>query len=156
MIGENLDFDVAGALEIFFEVHARIAESVLRFGGGIAPGGGEIAFAVDAAHAFAAAAGDGFQNDGKADFAGDFGELGDILDGIERAGDRGGADCFGDAASGSFRAELLHGFGGRADESDLGFAAGARQGGIFGEETVAGMDSVAVGVAGDAQNFFDD
>ena len=36
-VGENLDFDVARLFQIFFEVEARVAEGVERFGGGVAP-----------------------------------------------------------------------------------------------------------------------
>ena len=44
-VGENLDFDVARLLEIFFEVEAGVAEGVQGFGGSVAPGGGEVGVA---------------------------------------------------------------------------------------------------------------
>src|SRR5256885_13052072 len=61
-IGENLDFDVMGPVEIFFEVKAIVAESVHGFRRSVAEGGLEFGGAVDKAHALATATGDSFDN----------------------------------------------------------------------------------------------
>jgi hypothetical protein len=54
-----------------------------------------------------------------------------------------------------FRAKGFHGFGAGADESDAGISAGPRERGVFGEETVAGMDGVAPGAPGYVDDFID-
>ena len=66
MIGEDLDFDVVWFFQIFFDIEARVAEGVERFGAGVAIGGGEFGASAHEAHAFAAAAGYGFEKDWKA------------------------------------------------------------------------------------------
>ena len=53
-VGEDLDFDVAGLFQIFFEIEAGITEGVERFGRGVAPCGSKIRIASDQPHAFAA------------------------------------------------------------------------------------------------------
>ena len=78
-----------------------------------------------------------------------------LLDGIVGAGDGGDIGAAGELAAGGFRAESFHGFGGRADEDEAGVGAGARQSGVFGEETVAGMNGVAAGAARDVHDFVD-
>ena len=59
-VGENLDFDVAGLLEIFFEIEARVAEGIHGFGRGVAIRGSEFGAAQHQAHSFPAAACYGF------------------------------------------------------------------------------------------------
>ena len=56
-IRKNLDFDVAGAGEVFFDQDAVVAEAGAGFALGAFEGGGEIGGGFDHAHAFAAAAG---------------------------------------------------------------------------------------------------
>src|SRR5881392_692303 len=65
-IGENLDFDVMGPVEIFFEVKAIVAESVHGFRRSVAESGLEFGGAVDKAHALATATGDSFEKNGVA------------------------------------------------------------------------------------------
>src|SRR5271163_431376 len=89
VIRENLDLDMPGALEIFLEVESRVTKRVLRFGRGIAPCGGKLALARDAAHAFASAACHCFQNYREANLPRYFGGLFQCLDRIQRSGHHG-------------------------------------------------------------------
>ncbi len=57
-VGENLYLDVPRPLEIFFEIHARIAERVERFGGGVAPRGGQLRRRPNQPHPFSPATSD--------------------------------------------------------------------------------------------------
>ena len=56
MVAEDLDFDVAGALDQAFDVDFGAAEGALGFAGGVAEGGFEVVLPLHPAHAFAAAA----------------------------------------------------------------------------------------------------
>jgi len=58
-------------------------------------------------------------------------------------------------AARGLRAERFHGFGGGTDEDKIGVFAGAGEGGIFGTETVAGMNGVAAGAAGGVDQLVD-
>jgi hypothetical protein len=154
-VGEDLDFDVAGVFQIFFEIETRVAESVESFGGGVAPSGGEIGIASHEAHAFSAAAGDGFEKNGIAHGLREGLSLFGFIDGIVGAGDGGNVGAAGELAAGGFRAESFHGFGGRTDENEPAFFAGARESRVFGEEAVAGVDGVAAGAASNVDKLVD-
>ena len=67
LVGEELDFDVAGALDELFEIDLAGAEGARGLVAGRDEGGGQLCRSLDGAHAFAAAAGGGFQHDGIAD-----------------------------------------------------------------------------------------
>src|SRR5260370_279601 len=102
-VAEELDFDVAGTFDEAFDVDIGTAEGALGFTGGVAEGGFEVALAVHAAHAFAAAAGDGFEEDGVAVGVGESAE-GVESDGVVGAGGGGRARGDGGPAGGGVRA----------------------------------------------------
>src|SRR4029077_5490139 len=118
-------------------------------------GGSEIGIASDEAHTFSAAAGHGFEKNGIPHGNGESLRFFRLFDGIVGAGNGGNVGAAGELASGGFRAESFHGFGGRTDENDPGVFAGAGERGIFGEEAVAGMDRVAAGAACDVDDLVD-
>jgi hypothetical protein len=62
-VGEDLDFDVARALDSFFEINLRIAESRSRFRLRRLKSRLQLFFRGDESHAFAAAARRGFEHD---------------------------------------------------------------------------------------------
>jgi hypothetical protein len=155
MVGENLDFDVVRLFEIFFEVESGIAESVQRFGAGVAVGGCELGAAMDEAHAFAATSGDGFEEDGETHRCCESVGFVGLFDGVVGAGDGRDIGAARDLAAGGFGAEGFHRLGGGSDEGDAGVGAGARESRVFGEEAVAGMDGVGTGFAGYADDFVD-
>ena len=65
-VGEDLNLHMARLEQIFFDVDAAIAKTVQGFGGSVAKGGGEFFGAIHKAHAFAAAAGNRFQQNREA------------------------------------------------------------------------------------------
>src|ERR1700678_35132 len=73
LIAQDLNLNVPTLLQIFFEIHSAVAKRVLSFGRSIAPGGIEVAFLRDHAHAFAAPARDSFQHNGKSSLPRHFG-----------------------------------------------------------------------------------
>src|SRR2546421_2936207 len=139
-IGENLDFDVMGPVEIFFEVKAIVAESVHGFRRSVAEGGLEFGGAVDKAHALATATGDSFEKNGVAHTLREGLRFRETLDGVVRPGNRGNIGAAGKLASGGFGTERFHGVGWRADGGDADIGGGARQGGGFREETINRVD----------------
>ena len=88
-VREDLDFDVARLFEIFFEIEAGVAEGIHGFGGGITVRGSEFGGAGNEAHAFAAAAGDSFEQHGKAHGLREGVSFVGLFDGIVRTGDDG-------------------------------------------------------------------
>src|SRR5579859_6876686 len=152
-VGKDLHFDVAGFFQIFFEIEASIAESVQSFRGRIPPGGGKFGIASDDAHAFAAAAGDGFEQHGIAHVLSEGLRILGILNGIVCSGNGGHIGTASELAAGSFRAEGFHGFGARADEGDASIRTGSRECRVFGKKPVSRMDSVAAGAARNVDYF---
>ena len=71
LVGEELDFDVAGPLDELFEIDFAGAEGARGFVAGGDEGGGQLCRALDGAHALAAAAGCCLEHDGIADLCGD-------------------------------------------------------------------------------------
>ena len=147
-VGEDLDFDVAGAGEVAFDQDAVVADAAAGFALGAFEGGGEVGGGVDHAHAFAAAAGRGLDQDGVADGVGGGLQGGEVLGFAVVAGDEGNAG-FGHQGLGlRFAAHGADGGGRRADEDQAGGGAGFGEFGVLGEEAVAGMDRFGAGQAG--------
>ncbi len=63
-VAEDLDFDVARALDQLLDVDFGVAEGALGFARGIAESGFQLRSRIHAAHAFAAAAGHGLEQNG--------------------------------------------------------------------------------------------
>ena len=78
-VGEDLDFDVAGAGEVALDEDLVVAKGCAGFALGGGEGFGEAGGGGDGAHAFAAAAGAGLDEDGVADAGGFGGEVGGAL-----------------------------------------------------------------------------
>lgn len=70
-VGEDLEFDMAGFFDKFFEVEGAVIEAFLGFVLGGVEFFGEGDGVMGEAHAFASAAGDGFDEDWEAEFFGD-------------------------------------------------------------------------------------
>ena len=154
-VAEDLDLDVFGARDVFFEEDGGVAEGAAGLGLGLVEEIGEIGGFVDDAHAATAAAEGGFDDEGKADLFGDFEGLGAVADGFLGAGEDGDFDFLGEGAGGGFIAHHVEQLGTRADEDDVGLGAGAGEVGVFGEETVAGVDGVDALFNGDADDAVD-
>ncbi len=122
---------------------ASLPKAACGFAAGFLQAAGEIGGVFDHAHAAAAAAEGGFDDEGEADVTRRSFRRGlGIVDGLLGAGDDGDAGFLGEAAGGGLVAEEFEQVGAGADEGDAGLGAGAREGGIFGQEAVAGMDGI--------------
>ena len=89
VVGDDLHFDVPAELDILFDVDGGVLERVFRLGLGLAKAGLEGDVVVGDAHAPPAATGRGFDDDGVADFAGDFQGLLFVVDRAVAAGHGG-------------------------------------------------------------------
>ena len=86
MIGENLDFQVPGMRQIFFQENRCISEAGARFTLGFFQEGIELGGVMNDAHAAAAAAHRRLHNDRKGNLPGNFVRLGSRLHRILRSG----------------------------------------------------------------------
>lgn len=149
-VAEDLDFDVVGVFDEFFDVDVGVAKALLGFAAG-----GVIALAkrdvvVNDAHASAAAASDGFNHCGIADFF--CGRKGVFfgVHGAGGAGRNGDAGFFGEFAADGLVFEGVHGGGAGADETNVATSANFSELGVFRKESVARMNGVDVGNFGGA------
>ena len=67
-VGQDLDFDMARALEVFLHIDGVVAEGGLGFGAGLGEGKGQFAGILGDLHAASAAARRGLDQDRIADF----------------------------------------------------------------------------------------
>jgi len=101
-VGEDLDFDVARLLEIFFKIEAGIIKGVCGFGRGVTPRCGEFDVAGNDTHAFAAAASDSLEQNGIAHVLGEGLRFLEIFDGSDGAGNHGHTRSARELAAGGF------------------------------------------------------
>lgn len=141
-IAEDLDFDVASAADVALHEDGVVAEGGAGLLAGLFEAGREIGGFVDDAHASAATTEGSLDDEGEADGGGHGDGLVDFVDGLFGAWDDGNGGLLGEFAGGAFVAEEFEEFGGGADESDAVLGAGAGEGGVFGEEAVAGVDGI--------------
>ena len=151
-VGDELDLDVAGVLDELFEIAVAVAEGLAGFLGGREEGGAELGIGAGDAHALAAAAGDGLDEDGIADGAGE-GD-GGIGVGDDAFAARGDGDAGGthQVAGLGLVAHGAEDFGARADPAEVALGADVGEMGVFGEETEAGMDGLGAGDLGGAED----
>src|SRR5690606_35057505 len=147
-VGEDLELDVAGLLDVFLDIDRAVAEGFLGLVAGDVVFLGEGDVVVGDAHAAPAAAGDGLDDDGVADLAGDFDGFGLAGDGAVGAGDGGHAGFFDGVLGHGLVAHDHDGLGLGADELDVARLALLGELGVLGEKTVAGVDGIDVGEFG--------
>src|SRR5262249_44040040 len=136
----------------FFGVDVGIAKGGLRFAARRFIGGKELFLLADDAHAAAATAGNGLQNQGVADAGGFLGKLFLAVDDAIAAR-YGRQTCSTHFAPGTILlAHDFNHFGGGADEGDFGGFADLGEVGVLREETVARVDGVDVGDFGGADD----
>src|ERR1700694_3924961 len=142
MIGENLDFQVAGARQIFFQEYGRITEGGARFTLGFLQEDIELCGGMNDAHAAAAATHRRFHDDGIADLLRYLLRLRCRLDGIlgswQNRHPRGSCE----SASGGFVSEQFEKTRRRTYKGDTGLFADPGERGILGKKTVTGVDGV--------------
>ncbi len=153
-IGKDLHFHMPWPFEIFLDQHAVIAEGGKRLALCAGKLCRKVAFLPHDAHALAAATGRGFEQNGITDglrlaaqpffclilpvIAGNDGNAGLRHQRFRFAFPAHGADCCGR----------------RADENEPGSGAGFGEAGIFGEETVTGMNGLRAGRFCGGADFF--
>ena len=148
LVGENLELDVAGALDEFFEVEVTVAEGARGLAGGLLEERGQLFGGAHDAHSASTAAGRCLEHDGVADGAGALQGLGLAGEHAVGAGKDGDAGLLHGLARGAFFAHQAGDLGRRADELDVGGAADLGEVGVLAEQAVSGMDGVDVGDLG--------
>ena len=152
-VGEHLDFDVARIGHVALEVDGRVTEELLTLANRPLEGGFELGLTERHSEALTAAAAGGLDGDGPADFRLD--DLSRVLDAPDRlrgAGhDRDAGRCH-QRARPRLRAHRLDRACGRADEDDPCLLASRREGGVLGEEAVAGMHRLSARLAGHGED----
>ena len=121
LVGEDLDLDVAGALDQLLQIDFAGAEGALGLAArAVAKAEGRVVGSENGAHTFASTAGGGLEHDGIANVGGDvegFFGRGKRVDAARGAGHAG---FVGGLAGIGFGAKGAHGGGGWADELDSG------------------------------------
>ena len=150
-VAEDLDFDVAGAGYVFFEVDAGVAEVGAAEAQDGLVGFGELLGRVADAHADAAAAAGALEHDRVGEGVG-------LGEGVVEVGEQAGAGeernaaGLGGGAGGVLEREGFDVLGRGADEGDAAGGAGAGEVDIFAEEAVAGMDGFGAGFGGGGED----
>ena len=142
LVAEDLHFDMARAPDQFLEHHAAVAERGFGFSHSAHKFSGQIRGPGDLADAPAPAACDSLDKERITDFFGGFRQRADVLRLAPVAGEHGHACFLCDALGFVLRAHGADGSGRRADPGESGGEDGFSEGGVFGEEAVAGVNGV--------------
>ncbi len=141
-VADELDLGVARRLEVALDVDGAVLEDGLCRRARRLVEGRELLGALDDAHAAPASSGDGLDDHGIADLAGDVVRLVECVDRLDGARKKWEAGGRHQLARGRLVPDLLHHVRLRADERDPLVLADLREIGILGEEAVARMDGV--------------
>ena len=142
MIGEDLDFQVACARQIFFQKDRSIAERGTRFSLRFFEKRIKLRRIMNDAHAAATASHRRFHNDRIADFPRDFLRFLRRVDRILRSGQNGNPSGCGKSSSGSLVSQEFEKIRWWANECDPAFFASAGQRRILRKKAVARVDCV--------------
>ncbi len=151
-VGQDLDLDVPRPEDGLLQEHGGVTERGVGLAHGGLQGFREGVARVHAAHAAAAAAGDGLGEDGEADLVGGGDELVQVLGRLAGLQDRDACFTCG-LQRGDLVAGQLQDLGRRTHEGDAGFFRGAGQVRVLGQEAVAGVDGVRAGLLGHPHHF---
>ena len=139
-IRQDLNLDVTRARDVLLQIHRRIAEGALRFRARRFEGQGQAVLRLHKAHPFAAPSRRGFHHHRVADPPRNLPGFLDGLQGFEGSGDNSHAGLNEEAAGLGLVSHAAHRSGRRADQNDSRVRTRLRKAGIFGKESVAGMD----------------
>ena len=145
IVAEYLDFDVPRLVDIFFDQHVIVAERRLGFAPRARQRFGEIVCKLDPAHALAAAAGPRLDQHGIADLARLGGEQHQFLRFAMIARHDRHAGLLHQPLGGVLQPHGADRRGRRADEHQPCRRHPVDEIGVFGQETVAGMDRFGAG-----------
>ena len=154
-VGQDLEFNMAGAFDVFFDVDDRIGKRALRFRPGRVVALDEAGVVVRHPHPASAAAAGGLDDHGVADFPGDFQRFLLVLDGTVAAGHHGHTRLAHRLAGRDLVSHRADGRAGRADEFDVAVLTNLGEMRVFGEEPVTGVDRLHVAHFGGADNAVD-
>ena len=143
-VGQHLDLDVPGMLDVFLQVDFRVAEGGLGLGLGLLEGRPQGQLVDGHPHAAAAPARRRLDEHGKAQLLGQPQGVGLAFDQALAAGDRGHSGVAGHAAGRVLVAHQRHRLVRGTDEFDVATAADVGEMGILRQEAVAGMDRLHV------------
>jgi len=148
LVGDDLDLDVTWVLEVALEIHRVVVEVGLALALGALELVFDFALVPDDLHPAAATATFGLDGDRVAVFLTELFDLLGVGDGFGRPGDDRHVGLVHDRPGFGLLTECFHRVAGRADPGDpLGLLDLAGELGVFGEEAVAGVDGVGVGLA---------
>ena len=140
-VGEHLQFDVARRGDVFLDQHPSVAERSLRLADGALERSVELDMGVDAAHSAPAPARDRLDEHRIADLIGLLAQEFRVLVVAMIAGHDRHAGPLHQRLGRAFQAHRPHRLGRRADEDDARLRAGLGEIGVFGQESVAGMQT---------------
>ncbi len=144
-VSEDLDFNVAGTLDEFFEVDFAGTEGAFGLTAGGSEGGRQVIGREDRSHAFATAARSSFEHDRISHASGDVGGFLGRRERVNAARSAGHACFVGGLARVGLGAEHAHGGGRRTDKFDSSVLAGLGEVGVFRKEAVTGVDGTGTG-----------
>ena len=149
LVGQDLDFDVAGVLEKLLHVHRRIAKRGTRFGLGHLHRVDQGSLGVHHAHATATTATGGLDDDRIADGLGDAADLHRVVGQLAfRAGHAGHAGTDHGLLGRHLVTHDADGLGCGADELETALFHALGEVGVFAQETIAGVDGFRIGHLG--------
>ena len=151
-VAKHLNFNMAWALYVFFNQHRIHAKAVDGFALATGERRSEVFAFLDHAHAFAAAAGAGFDQHRVADAVCLALQQGRVLVGTVVAGHQRHASFFHQLLGLGLEAHGLDGGCGRADEDQPGASAGLGKRFVLAQEAIAGVNGLCSGGFGGFQN----
>jgi hypothetical protein len=149
-----LHFDVTRTLNVFFDQDVIVAERRRRFALARSERIGEFFRLLDQPHAFAAAACNGFDQNGIANLAGALGEKLRRLVFTEIAGCHRHAGFGHQLFGGVLEPHGANGMGFRSDPDEAGLHHGLRELRILRKEAIARMDRLGAGLLSGGDDFF--
>ena len=144
-VAEDLHLDVPRLAEVLLEVDLVVAERGLGLGARGREGGLHVGGGAGELHAAAAAAGGRLDDHRVAELPGDLPRLVERRHRAVRAGHAGDAELAHRLLGGDLVAHQPDVLGGRADEDQAVVLDHVDEGGVLGEEAVAGMDRLGAG-----------
>ena len=154
-VGQDLEFDMAGLLEILLQVDIAVSEGAPGFACGREGGLPEFTRGPHDPHPLPAAAGRGLDDDRIADLLGLAGQDVGIRLGLHHAGDDRDVAFDHDPPRDGLVPQVADGPAGRADEDHPLLLAPLRKEGILRQKPVAGMDGLGAGLFGRCHDAFD-
>src|SRR4051812_48407683 len=145
-VGQDLDLDVPRIRQVALEVDGGVREELLALARGALEGVLELVGLERDPEALAAAAARGLHGDRVADLLGDPLRVLERLDGVRRARHDRDAGVLHELARLGLGAHRLDCARRRADEGDPLLLEAAREGGVLGEEAVAGVNGLRAGL----------